>query len=118
MRASFPLVLCLFVALAAVKFGCEGVAEQIESIEPTAHEIGETGDQIAPALDPATGGAASVVWGAIGTIVGGVFAINRAILARKRGHAIKSIDRRPDTPRARDQVDDPDDVKTISQVTG
>lgn len=72
----------------------------------------------APVADPLTGGMATPIAGAAGTLSMGLFAVNRWLLARKRGNVIKEVHDHPDTPDVLDQVKSAVARKVIIQIIG
>lgn len=83
----------------------EAVTRQLEGLSAAA-----------PALDLVTGGWATPLTGAAGTLAAGIFALNRAMLAKRRGDAIKQIDKNPDTPPAMEQVVGSNAKRIIIQI--
>lgn len=69
-------------------------------------------------LDPLTGGMATPIATGAGSILATIFAVNRAIVARKRGHVIREIDSNPETPAAQDQIATGKSQKVVIQIVG
>ena len=94
--------------------GCAGLQEY----EGRTQEGINDAKPIVNLVDPMTGGIAGYIYTGVAALATSVFGVNRAILAKKRGDAIKDIDVNPNTPPAADQVTGSKAQKVIIQVVG
>lgn len=102
MKKSSNAYMVVFVAIMVVlSVSCESLIHSEEGINDSIASV----KTLAPLLDPITGGLATPLSGLLGTLAASAFAVNRLLVAKKRGDAIKEINSNPNTPLVKDQVD-------------
>ena len=94
---------CLFASalvLTGLIVGCESMVGREVEVNASLSSF----KAAAPALDPFTGGMATPIAGILGILASSAFAVNRLLLAKRLGDAIKEINANPETPSVLDQV--------------
>lgn len=107
------LLIIVFIAFIALT-GCETLHSNEEILLKRIEQL----KAVADATDPATGGLGGLVTGILGTGATSIFAINRMLLARKRGKAIKEVNENPETPPVAEQVSSKGAQRVIIQIVG
>lgn len=104
----------ILIGVALLVLSCQKVAEFEDKLNESG--IPQAVQEGANLVQKHTGYPVGGIVGLITTLMAGGFAVNRQLLANRRGKAIEEADAHPDTPPVKDQVTSEAAKKAVAEV--